>query len=351
MAKLRMFRGLAVAALATAAVLTAGAASSRRPDASKAAAEMAEAASKFWASLSPDLQAKASFEMKDAERLNWHFIPRARKGLPLKEMNESQRKLAHALLSSGLSAAGHERARQIMSLEDVLFEMEGPASRSRRDPQLYFFSIFGKPDAKGTWAWRVEGHHLSLNFTISGGKAVAVTPFFFGANPFHVKSGPLKGLRAIGESEDLGRALVKALDEEKRKLAVITAQAPKDIVMVPGVKKWIEPTGLSAGKLAADQAALLKKLVGFYAHSHRGELAEQELAKIEKAGWDKLTFSWAGEIEPGQPHYYRVQGPTFLLEYDNVQNGANHAHTVWHDPENNFGENILKAHHEQDHNK
>lgn len=353
MTKIGKGTAVAMVTAATAAVLLAGAACAARhaADLSKASDDMAQAASKFWGSLSAEQKAKAGFEMKDAERLNWHFIPRERKGLPYKEMDEAQRKLANALLASGLSAKGFERTQTIMSLESVLREMEGPNGRMRRDPELYYFSLFGKPDPKGTWGWRVEGHHLSFNVTIVGGRAIAVTPFFLGANPFLVKAGPRKGLRAIGDIEDMGRALLKALDDDQRKAAVVAAEAPKDIIMVPDQKKWVEQTGVPLAKMTPAQGHLMRKLVTFYADFHRGELSEQELSQIAKAGWEKVTFSWAGGFEPGQPHYYRVQGPTFLLEYDNVQNGANHAHSVWHDPEDNFGENILKAHHQQDHNK
>src|SRR6185503_8482210 len=162
-------------------------------DFGKVAEDMAAAAGGFWKSLTPEQQAKCRFEFKDEERLNWHFIPRERKGLPIKTMTPEQRKLAMALLSTGLSAKGLEKTTTIMSLEQVLFEMEGPNGKMKRDPELYYFSLFGTPDAKGTWGWRVEGHHVSINLTIAGGKAISATPAFLGSNPGEVKNGPRKG--------------------------------------------------------------------------------------------------------------------------------------------------------------
>ena len=160
--------------------------------------EMADAATKFLGSLKPEQAAKASYKLKDDERQNWHFIPKARNGLTIKDMTEDQRKLAMKLLRSGLSDHGYGKATNIMSLETILRELEGPNSRMTRDPELYYITVFGKPDAKGTWGWRVEGHHLSVNYTIVKGEYVAGTPSFFGTNPSEVKSGPRKGFRALG---------------------------------------------------------------------------------------------------------------------------------------------------------
>src|SRR5215207_4772074 len=173
-----------------------------------AGGEMAAAATNFLAALNPEQQKKATYEFKHDERYNWHFVPRERKGLPLKEMAGEQRALAHALLSSGLSQRGFVSAVTIMSLEQILKELEkgsGPA----RDPEMYFFTVFGKPGAKETWGWRVEGHHLALNFTVVNGRAAAGGPSFFGTNPGVVRDGPRKGLRVLGAEEDLGRQLAQ----------------------------------------------------------------------------------------------------------------------------------------------
>jgi hypothetical protein len=319
------------------------------PDTAKAAEEMATAATNFWAALTPEQQQKAAFDFKDDERLNWHFVPRERKGLPWKDMTMAQRHLAHALLASGLGQRGYIKATSIMSLEDILREMEagrGP----KRDPENYFFSVFGKPGANATWGWRVEGHHLALNFTIAGGKAVAGAPAFFGTNPGEVRQGPRKGLRVLAAEEDLGRQLVKSLSDEQRQAAVTSKEAPKEIIT--GNKQRItlgEPRGAPMAKLTTEQQAALKALVQEYAHRLRREMAEQDLAKIAAAGWEKVHFEWQGGVEPGEGHYYSIQGPTFLVEYDNTQNNANHIHTVWRDPASDFGEDLLKKHYEQDH--
>ena len=332
--------------------ITAEAPARPEADLGKVSEDMASAASAFWKSLSSEQQAKGHFEFKDEERLNWHFIPRDRKGLPVKEMNPEQRKLAMALLATGLSAKGLEKATTIMSLEQVLFEMEGPNGKMKRDPELYYFSIFGTPDAKGIWGWRVEDHHVSINLTLAGGKAIAATPAFLGSNPGEVKNGPRKGVRVLGNDEEMGRSIVKSLSAEQKAVAVYTTDAPKELILVPKVKiKPLDPAGIAWGKLDAKQQDALWILIQEYANRLRGELAGQDLAKAEKAGKDKISFAWAGGLERGEPHYYRVQSPTFVIEYDNVQNGANHVHSVWHDPASSFGEDILRLHHEAEHNK
>lgn len=318
-------------------------------DLQHAAEEMAQSAINFWNALTPEQQAKAHYDMKDEERYDWHFIPKPRKGLPLREMTAEQRQLAHAFLASGLSRRGYQQAVTIMSLDEILKEMEkgkGPL----RDPDGYFFTVFGTPGANQTWGWRVEGHHLSLNFTIADGKAAVAGPTFMGSNPGEVREGPRKGLRVLGETEDVGRKLVKSLNDEQRKVAVFSEEAPKEIITGNSRKAdLLSPPGLAAEKMTAEQRAELTDLVKLFAHRLRAELAAEDLEKIEKAGWDKVHFAWAGGLEPGQKHYYRIQGPTFLVEYDNTQNDANHIHTVWRDAGNDFGEDILKRHYEEHH--
>jgi hypothetical protein len=346
------FGAAAGLALMAVAALTVESPARRPADFGKVSGEMVAAAAGFWKSLTPEQQAKAHFEFKDEERLNWHFIPRDRKGLPLKEMTADQKKLGVALLATALSSKGLEKATTIMSIEQILAEMEGPNRKMPRDPELYYFSIFGTPDSKGLWGWRVEGHHVSINITIADGKAIAATPAFLGSNHGEVKNGPRKGLRVLGNDEEMGRAIVKSLSDEQRAVAVFTKEAPKEMILVPKEKvRQLDPVGLAWGKLDAKQQEAVWTLIQEYANRLRGELAERDLAKIDKAGKDKISFGWAGGLERGEPHYYRIQGPTFIIEYDNVQNGANHVHSVWHDPESNFGEDILRAHHEAEHNK
>src|SRR5256885_16897670 len=194
-----------------------------------ASEEMASAANNLLATLTPEQAARASYPLNDAERFNWHFIPRERKGLPFKEMAPEQKHLAHALLSTALSHQGYLKASTIMSLEQVLRELEqgkGPT----RDPELYFLTLFGNPDPQLTWGWRVEGHHLSLNFLLAAGHEIAVTPSFLGSNPGEVREGPRKGLRVLGAEEDLARQLVGSLTEEQKKVAIYTNTAPREII-------------------------------------------------------------------------------------------------------------------------
>jgi hypothetical protein len=309
------------------------------------AEEMASAANNLLAALTPEQQRKAVFQWKDEERFGWHFIPKPRKGLPLGEMTSGQRMLTQALLSSGLSSRGFAKAATIISLEQILYDMENkPPNRSA---DLYFVSLFGKPGAE-PWGWRVEGHHLSLNFAVQGDQVVAVTPSFFGANPAEVQTGPRKGLRTLAAEEDLGRALVKALDPDQRKAAIIPGEAPHEIITGNDRKaKSLEPMGIASSKLTAPQKEILLSLLKEYVFRYRSEIAEADLKIIRQSGDDKIFFAWIGGIEPGLPHYYRIQGPTFLMEYDNTQNNANHVHAVWRDLQNDFGEDPLRAHYDQ----
>lgn len=322
--------------------------------------EMAQAAKTFLAALTDEQKARTKFDFNapftDAEvaqpasppadeRRNWHYVPRPRHGLPIKEMTTEQRLLAHGLLSTGLSHRGYTKAVGIMSLESVLAELEN--NPKKRDPEMYYFSIFGTP-GKEPWGWRVEGHHLSLNFTIADGSPV-MTPSFFGTNPGEVKQGPRAGTRVLEAEEELGRALVKSLDEAQRKKAVILEKAPQEILNVPG-RNDSKPEGIPWADLTEPQRETLTKLIREYLFRHRPDVAETEFAKVmEKTG--TLHFAWAGGLERGEPHYYRVQGGTFVLEYDNVQNGANHVHSVWRDFDHDFGADALAEHYKAAHGK
>jgi hypothetical protein len=310
--------------------------------------DMTQAATRFLAALHSDQRTKAAYEFGADERMNWHFVPRERNGLPIKEMEPSQRTLAYALLSSALSHRSYLKAMTIMSLEQILKDVEqgkGPV----RDSERYFFTIFGQP-GKGDWGWRVEGHHLSVNFTISADGNVAATPFFFGSNPDIVKEGPRSGLHILAEEEDVARGLVKTLTPDQREKAVFATDAPGEIITSDARKvNPLEWKGISASDLSSEQKDGLAALIKVYIERTRPELAAKDWQRIEKAGLDKVKFAWAGGIEPGQKHYYRVQGPTFLLEYDNTQNDANHIHAVWRDFANDFGADLLRLHYDRDH--
>ncbi len=314
-------------------------------------AEMTIAAQRFLATLTPEQSAKASFKLEDAERKNWHFIPRARLGLPLKEMTQEQRLMAQSLLATGLSTKGYTKTLGIMSLEAVLAELEkGQTGKAVRDPEMYFFSIFGTPDAAKPWAWRMEGHHCSLNFTCSG-KGTASTPSFFGTNPGEVRQGPRAGTRLLGKEEDLGRELARSLNEEQRKQAVVMEEAPKDILNDPKREELTPLEGVPVSALQPAQQKLVESIVREYLGTHRAEVEASEWERIKQADWANVRFAWAGGMEPGVGHYYRVQGKTFVIEYDNTQNGANHPHAVWRDRERDFGMDLLKEHYAKSHAK
>ena len=317
-----------------------------------ASAEMAKAADAFLAALSPTQKAKATFPFKAEgkdERTNWHFIPRERKGLAIKEMTEPQRVLARALLRTGLSEDGYKKAEAIQGLEALLREMEKDTT-GRRDPEKYFVTIFGTPGDREPWGWRWEGHHQSFNYTCAGDVAPSMTPSFFGTNPGEVKEGPQKGLRVLGQEEELGRTLVKSLNDEQRKAAVILAEAPKDVFNVPG-RNDTKAEGVSYAALNTEQQKQLVTLVKEYLFRARPDVASEDWAKVEKRGLEKLFFAWAGGFARGEPHYYRVQAGSFVLEYDNTQNGANHVHSLWRDFDHDFGLDVLAEHYKAGHGK
>jgi len=313
----------------------------------RAASAMAEAASKFLASLTPEQKAKATLDFADENRRDWTVVPRDRKGVPLKDLDENQRKLAMEFMKTGLGASGYQKATTIMSLEPVLAQLEGPNRRFPRDPELYYFSIFGTPSPKAPWGWRVEGHHISIHFTIVKGEMLSNTPLAFGANPAEVREGERKGLRALAGEEDRGRDLILALDEKQRAVAIFDQKAPSDILTLAKIKADpLKPEGIPAGQMNDQQQALLGKLIDEYLARMPQDVSEERSKKMREAGFDKIYFGWAGGVNKGDPHYYRVQSPTFLIEYDNTQNNANHIHSVWRDFNGDFGEDLLREHYQ-----
>jgi hypothetical protein len=364
----------------------------------RAAAAMASAANAFLTSLTPEQRTKATFALNADERTHWHFIPTSmfpRNGLPIKDMTEPQRQRAHDLLKASLSQAGYQTATSIMDLENILKEIEGRAAAGRaasaggagvpalaiaqgaaapapaapqagggqggrrggggggrggapivRDPELYFFSIFGTPSASSGWAMRIEGHHLSMHFAIDGAKATVVTtPFFMGSNPAEVREGPKTGFRALGPQEDTARALLAALTEAQRTTALIAPQPPGDIATTTTVKvDPLTPAGLMASDMTAPQRDLLMKIIDSYTAVQTADVAADRMAKIKAAGLEKIGFVWAGSIEKGQRYHYRVQGQTFLIEHNNTQNQGNHVHSVWRDFNGDFGRDLLAEH-------
>jgi hypothetical protein len=303
------------------------------PETNQSGKAMVEAARQFQMALTPEQWKQCWFAFDDAERLNWHFIPRERKGLPLRDLEGPALTAAHAFIRSGLSEAGYEQALNVMSLEEVLYLLEGGEReyrRERRHPGKYYLSVFGEPSLSGTWGWRLEGHHLSLNFTIQDGRVVSSTPEFFGANPARVDAGPGRAIRVLAKEEDAARALLKLCDAEQRALAWISRQAPDEVPGAGTPQPVVgPPVGLPASRMSAAQRELLQELLAEYLRNVPADVAEARRRAINSAGVDNIYFAWWGEAEPNQRHHYRVQGPTFVIEYNNTQNEANHIHSMW----------------------
>lgn len=348
----------------------------RRP-APESAGRMGEAADRFLASLAADQRALATFPLDDtAELSSWHYTPIPRAGLPLSRMERRQQRLAHQLVRTGLSRAGYNTATTIMGLESLLdaredWEREDPG----RDPLRYYVSLFGTPSAREPWGWRFEGHHLSLHYTIVGGQIVAPTPTFFGANPAEAALSPTTLLRPLAGVEDVARELLHALDAEQRRHAVLAPVAPADIVLTnraavtapvrperrddrqaeftashaEAVAFTAQPKGIAGSALSVGQRQILSGLIDEYLGRLPDEIAAIERDRLGTAGIEDVRFAWAGGIERGQGHYYRLQSPRFVAEYDNTQNDANHIHSVWRDPADDFGAGILARHYAHAH--
>ena len=309
---------------------------------------MADAATAFLKDLNADQRSKATFKFEDDSRFEFRYTPRARTGLPLKEMSEAQRTKAHSLLKTGLSMRGYTNATDIIALENVLRGIEPPRTGANaivRDPEMYFVSVYGEPNGKTPWGWKFEGHHISVNFTLVDGKPIVFAPSFFGSNPAVVKDGAQAGKRALRDEEESARALMAAFTDEQKKKVIFTDQAPREMLTAENREaKLLESVGMTFAEMTPAQKRLFEKVLDAYLGRVAPELAKARLDALQKSGMDKVTFGWAGTLEVGGPHYYRVQGPTFLIEYDNVQNNANHIHSVWRDFEGDFGRDILREH-------
>ncbi|HEY2784229.1 MAG TPA: DUF3500 domain-containing protein [Fimbriiglobus sp.] len=312
-----------------------------------AGAKMAAAANTFLGSLTPEQKAKAFFPFESPERVKWNFIPLqdkdkkpTRKGIRFEELSEGQKAAALNLLKAGLSEKAYGQATTIMSLESLLKELEGNGAMVR-NPNWYFVSIFGQPSNDGKWGWRIEGHHLSVNLTLDKGAVLSATPIQLGANPAEVKSGSRKGLRTLPEIEDLAKELIKTLDADQLKIARQAKQFG-EVEAKPRVPAS-DPIGLPYAKMTDAQKAILWKLMEAYATRATGEAAEDELNRAKAAGLDKVCFGYCiDEKKPGKPYTYRVQGPTFVIEFLNVQadsakNPANHIHSAWRTLPADFG--------------
>ena len=280
-------------------------------------------------------------------REDWNFVPlQERRGLRIGELSSSQRYLAHALLASSLSRSGYVKTATIMSLESLLRERDFAAGREgtewRRDPDAYTLSFFGEPHEQEPWSWSFEGHHVSWNFTMVDGEVVAASPAFLGSNPHEVERGPRSGLRVLAAEEDRALELLRSLDTEQRKKAIV---APKAGMVVADVEALPRDTrmGLSRGSMRKAQKALLDRLIAVYVDNVAAEAAAERRKQVREAG-DDVHFAWVGSADGSGRQYYRIQAATFLIEYLNVQNDANHVHSVWRDFDGDFGRDVLKEH-------
>ncbi|HEU4561205.1 MAG TPA: DUF3500 domain-containing protein [Longimicrobium sp.] len=307
---------------------------------------LAVTARTFLSTLDDRERAVASFPFGHPERTRWAYVPERRTGIPLRAMDAEERAAAFELLGTGLSERGTGLARGIIELEGILHELEGDSPWGlQRDPELYYLSLFTGPGGTHPWGWSFEGHHLSVNVTELGPHGQIVAPLFMGADPARVPSGPREGTRLLAAEEDLAFELLHMLDPAQRARATIAAQTFGEILTRSApVVGPMEFAGLPAAEMTIAQQRQLRRLLQLYAGRMADSSASRQLQRIEEAGFGRLHFAWAGAHQPREPHYYRIHGPTVLVEYDNTQDGANHIHTVWRDLENDFGGDLLRRH-------
>ena len=317
--------------------------------------QMTQAVRSFLKTLTAEQKAEVMRPLGDSLRYDWHYVPRERAGLNLKRMTDPQRKAALRMVEVVLSDQGYQRVTDIIDLENVLRVLENrPPNDTRRDPENYAFLVFGDPDNKEPWGWRIEGHHISLHYTTANGK-LSFTPSFLGSNPGHVLIDvPQKGRRVLGEEEDLGFQLLHALTDAQRKVVILSNKSPWEIASENKQEVTLEHgKGLAMKDMTTAQKQLFHKLIAVYLNRYHVTLKNQQMAQLEKAGLDKIYFAWMGDTEPlmgkDRGHYYRIHGPTILIEFDNTQNDANHIHTVVRDLTNDFGEDLLRRHYENSH--
>src|SRR3954464_8885062 len=312
------------------------------------------AATKFINALDSTQKARALYPFDTDERFNFHFFPKEdRKGIPLDKLNTNQQQAAFDMLRTSLSNEGVNKAKGIIELENTLKEIEHRSAEDHyRDAGKYYIVIFGLPGNHTTWGWRFEGHHLSFTFSVNENKLVSGTPGFMGANPALVPEGADKGKQVLKEETELGFAVLHSLSKEQQQKAIFSAQAPSDIVTFVNRKALIEhPAGIQYKEMNDQQKEKLLQLVRLYINRYTKLFADEMLKEIQQAGLDNLWFAWAGDQQQGigHPHYYRIQGPTIIIEYDNTQNGANHIHTVVRDLKNDFGGDLLLQHYKESH--
>ena len=312
------------------------------------ASSMSDAASTWMDSLDSEQRSKATFHYMDGERIFWYYPPLNRHGLPLRDMDGNQRNLALSLLATGLTDETNRQANLIIEHEEVLGPLEAESGHVTwpRDPELYYWTVFGDPAGSDPWGWRAEGHHLSVHYSVWGDQILAVTPFFLGANPAEVRKGPKLGQRILGQREDLAIELMASLDAGQRSKAIIHDNAPWDILGYNSSKQAIHnDEGLAARDLNGTQKEMLMTLISEYVGGVPEPVAADRMARIRDTGLDDYRLVWAGALDRSRDHYYRIHGGQFIVEFDNIQNGANHIHSVWRDVENDFAQDVLRDHH------
>ena len=306
---------------------------------------MVDSTAAFLSGLSSEQRGTATYSFNDEERLNWHFIPRSRNGVTFNDMNSAQRESASNLLRSFLSAKGYSTVEQIRGLEGVLAAIE-VNGRFVRDPEDYYFTVFGTPSISDTWAFRFEGHHIALNWTFVEGNGIASSPQFFGTNPAEVRQGDKSGLRVLAAEEDYARELVKSLSNQQQSAAILRVDTPRDIYT--GAEVEIDPledNGIAYSSLNSMQQILLMRIVEEIAGAQPDAIANLRMQQIRENS-SAIKFAWIGGTERGDAHYYRIQGAGFLIEYDNTQNDANHIHLVWRDFDGDFGRDLIRLHYD-----
>ncbi len=329
-------------------------------DTAATAVRIRSTATEFLASLSADQRRQALFPVDDPERKDWSNLPHTihpRKGINFGELSPAQRLKAHRLIQAGLSSQGYLKASGIMQLDEVLLHLSGQDKQEKPmfGLRYYWLSFMGEPSADKPWGWQLDGHHLALNFSLAG-NGVALTPQFMGSDPHEVQDGTHAGWRVLGAEDDKGLALMTSLRPEQQKKALLSKDAPGDVLTGPGKDKALQKfEGLAFAELNDEQKTLLMSLVDEYVRNYRTDLARQQLDRINKSGWAKVHFGWAGPVGPTDPYYYRIHGPTVLIEFDNnhppgrKDGPINHIHSVFRDPQNDYGEDLLKRHLEQSH--
>jgi hypothetical protein len=310
-------------------------------------------ANRFIATLNDAQKAETIFPFDVDERYNFHFVPMKRRGITFNEMNSKQNSLALELLKSCLGEDSFKKTKEIMQLELVLKELEKRKPEDNyRDPGNYHFTIFGNPSPNNIWGWRFEGHHISFNFSFNKKILVSGTPGFMGSNPAIVLNGPMAGKQVLKDESDKGFSLIQSLNVIQLKKAIIDTVAFKDILTFDKRKALLgNPEGIKYSELTKVQQSLLLQLISVYVHRYRNDFAEKMMQDIKKQGLDHIWFAWAGYTKPeiGKGSYYRVQGPTLVIEYDNTQNNANHVHSVVRDLKNDFGGDLLLDHYQKGH--